>query len=547
MSMSEATQGDSSKLLPHLRKQGSATQLVVDGKPFLVLGGELHNSSSSSIEYMRLIWERLVMLELNTVLAPVSWELIEPEEGTFNFTLVDGLIQNARHHGLRLIFLWFGSWKNGVSSYVPTWVKRDYHRFPRIQIQDGKSVEVLSTLAETNWQADARAFAALMRHLREVDGSDHTVIMMQVENEVGVLGDSRDRSDVANKAFAGPVPQDLLAQLKQYARESGAGVRRLWESSGFKTAGSWEEIFGNGPETDELFMAWNYACYVEKVAAAGKAQYDIPMFVNAWLVGPEQPLADWPRDGKKPGDWPAGGPLPHTLDLWLAGAPHLDLLSPDIYWSNFSWWCEQYTRRGNPLFIPEMRGNERGASNVFYAIGQHDAIGTSPFAVDSIEGPAGVLFNKSYTLLRQLAPLILEHQGKGEVVGFVLDEEVPSVIREVGGYELEIGLDSIFDFKSEHGYGLIIASGPNEFIGAGYGFQVSFRPKSPGPPLSGIAAVDEGEYRHGEWIAGRRLNGDETAQGHVWRFLALNPQAGGLIPSSLSFSGIQRCTVYRYE
>src|SRR5690348_12954088 len=200
MDMLEATQG--SKQAPYLHKQGSATQLIVDGKPFLILGGELHNSSSSNLEYMRPIWERLVALKLNCVLAPVSWELIEPEEGRFDFTLVDGLIQDARRYDLRLIFLWFGSWKNGMSSYIPVWMKQDYHRFPRIKIRDGQTVEVLSTLAEANWQADARAFASLMRHIRGVDGNHHTVIMIQVENEVGVLGDSRDRSETANRAFA---------------------------------------------------------------------------------------------------------------------------------------------------------------------------------------------------------------------------------------------------------------------------------------------------------------------------------------------------------
>ncbi len=527
---------------PHLRKQGSATQLVVEGRPFLVIGGELHNSSSSSLQYMRPIWERLVVLQLNTMPAPISWELIEPEEGVFDFGLVDGLIWEARRHDLRLILLWFGSWKNGMSSYVPVWVKRDYHRFPRVKLRDGKTVEVLSALAEENWQADARAFAALMRHIREVDGDANTVIMMQVENEVGVLGDSRDRSDAASSAFAGPVPRELLDQLQEHHQELGAEVRGRWESSGFAAAGTWEEVFGTGPETDEIFMAWNYARYIDKVAAAGKAEYPLPMFVNAWLSSLEQ----------KPGDWPSGGHLPHTLDIWLAGASHIDLLAPDIYQADFQGWCKQYTRRGNPLFIPEMRRNEDGARNVFYAVGEHDAIGTSPFAIDSItqvgvggaalfgsdpiQRPEEAPVSRSYAVLGQLAPLILEHQGKGEMTGFLLDEEHPSITRDLGGYELEISLDQIFGYKAERGYGIIVASGPDAFIGAGYGFRVTFRPKTHGPTLAGIGTVDEGRYLNGKWIPGRRLNGDETAQGHHWRFPATD---GGV--------AIERCTVYRYE
>lgn len=525
--MTELMQSGNSKQTPYLVKQGRTTQLVVDGKPFLILGGELHNSSSSHMQYMQPLWERLVALHLNTVLAPVSWELIEPEEGVFDFSLVDSLIQEARRYKLRLIFLWFGSWKNGMSSYVPLWVKQDYHRFPRVKLQNGQSVEVLSTLAEANWQADANAFAALMRHIRAVDASDSTVIMMQVENEVGVLKDSRDRSEIAQRAFAGQVPQALMAQLQQHQQELSAEVLQCWESSKYKASGSWEEVFGSGTQADEVFMAWNYACYVDKVTAAGKAEYDIPMLVNAWLDH---------RPQQKAGDWPSGGPLPRSLDIWLAGAAHIDLLCPDIYFGDFQQWCQLYTRRGNPLFIPETRPAKENQGNLFYALGQHEAIGTSPFAIDSIENPASSPLSKSYALLEQLAPLILAHQGKGEMLGFQLDEQYPSIVRELGEYELDISLDQIFGYKAQYGYGLIIANGPNEFIGAGYGFRVSFRPKTAGPALVGVATVDEGEYRDGKWIIGRRLNGDETAQGQSWRFSFAQPDGS-----------IERCVVYRYE
>ena len=365
---------------PHLQKQGTATQLIVDGKPFLILGGELQNSSSSNLEYMQPIWKRMVDLNFNTVLAAVSWELIEPEEGRFDFRLVDGLVDGARRHNLRLVFLWFGSWKNGTSSYVPIWVKKDTHRFPRALIEGGKTIEVLSTLAPANWQADAKAFGALMRHIREVDGDAHTVLMMQVENEVGVLGDSRDRSDAATQAFLQAVPQKLG-----------------------RKPGTWQQVFGAGPNTDEKFMAWNYASYVDKVAAAGKAEYPIPMYVNTWLSS----------EKGKPGNWPSGGPEPHVLDIWRAASTHIDVFTPDIYQANFAEWCERYVQSGNPLFIPEMKSDEIGARNIFYAIGRHEAIGTSPFAVDSLPTPESSALSKSYGILSQLAPVILEHQGNG--------------------------------------------------------------------------------------------------------------------------------------
>ena len=199
--------------LPHLEKRGAATQLIVDGKPFLMLSGELHNSSSSSLEYMKPIWPKLAALGLNTVVTPLSWELIEPEEGHYDFTLVDGLLQQARQSHQRIVFLWLATWKNGVSSYAPVWVKQDTRRFPRV-IERGSAVETLSPQGSATLDADARAFTALMRHIKEVDSRDHTVVMMQMENEVGVLGDTRDHSETANRAFTAAAPAELTAYLK---------------------------------------------------------------------------------------------------------------------------------------------------------------------------------------------------------------------------------------------------------------------------------------------------------------------------------------------
>jgi hypothetical protein len=528
--------------MPHLRRQGRATQLVVDGAPFLVIGGELHNSTSSDLAALEPVWQRLVGLGLNTVLAAVSWELVEPDEGRFEWMLVDGMIAQARQHGLRLILLWFGSWKNGESTYVPLWVKRDYLRFPRVRRQDGLAVEVLSLFSDASPQADARAFAALLRHLRDVDGEHHTVIMVQVQNEVGLLGDSRDRSEAAEAAFAAPVPRELLDDLAAHRDELWPALRERCEAHGWATAGSWEEIFGAAPETDELFMAWHYARYVDAVATAGKAESDLPMFVNAWLNAAVT-LPGLPAGGKAPGDWPSGGPLPHTMDVWRAGAPNIDLLSPDIYFGDFPDWCRQYARRGNPLFIPEMRRDAEGARNIFYAVARHDAIGISPFGVDSLVSPADEPLAQCYRLLGQLAPLILEHQGHGTMTGFVLDADRPTIRCEMGGYELEIAALASFGGPMQPGYGLVICLAPDTFVGAGYGFRVQFRPTTPGPAQVGLSAVDEGQFVAGRWVAGRRLNGDER---HGWLFPLVEPPAMP-IPLLGAGTAITRCVVYRYE
>lgn len=130
--------------------------------------------------------------------------------------MIDGLLRDARQNHLRLVLLWFGSWKNTYSSYVPLWVKRDLERFPRVETRDHRGTERLSPFSDVNRDTDARAFAALMRHLRESDSDAHTVLMVQVENEVGVIPDSRDRSAVAEKTFSGPVPKELTQYLQQH-------------------------------------------------------------------------------------------------------------------------------------------------------------------------------------------------------------------------------------------------------------------------------------------------------------------------------------------
>lgn len=285
---------------PYLRRQGTATQLVVDDEPFLVLAGELGNSTSSSPEYMSPIWPELAAPKLNTVLVPVYWDLMEPSEGKFDFTLVDGLIREARKHGLRLVPLWFASWKNSMSCYAPAWVKTNQRRFPRSQDEAGRGMEILSPFSTENLDADARAFAAFVRHLREVDGGEHTVIMVQVENEVGMIPDSRDRSAVADRLFNQPVPAELMSYLQQHRDNLVDEFRAVWASQGFKTRGTWEEVFGKGLGTDEIFMAWHFARYVNRVAELGKAEYPLPMFVNAALI----------RPGYRPGQYPSAGPQP---------------------------------------------------------------------------------------------------------------------------------------------------------------------------------------------------------------------------------------------
>ena len=528
---------------PHLRRQGTATQLVVDGKPFLILGGELGNSTSSSLEYMQPVWSKLVSLNLNTVLVPVYWEMIEPVEGKFDFTVVDGLIQEARRHQLRLVPLWFGSWKNSMSCYAPAWVKTDQRRFPRSQDAAGRGIEILSAFSNENAEADARAFAAFMRHLRDVDGREHTVIMVQVENEIGMIPDSRDRSAVAEKLFKQPVPAELMKYIVEHRETLIPEFRAQWQTAGFKTSGSWQEVFGQGPRTDEIFMAWYFARYTNEVARRGAAAYKLPMFVNAALI----------RPGHQPGQYPSAGPLPHLMDIWRAGAPQVDFLAPDIYFQNFAEWARKYRQSGNPLFIPEASPSAASAVNGLYAFGDLDAIGFCPFAIESVEEPISKLITSSFGILKQLTPLILEHQGKNEMAGVLPEgpeQRAPQRVR-LGGYALNVSYErdrpasypgqnpgSNLGQSSQTSEaipgGLIIVAGPDEFVIAGTGLVVTFETAPPSDVIVGILSAQEGKFANGQWIGGRWLNGDQTNQGRHIRL-------------PLGRFDIQRVKLYRYR
>ena len=521
--------------LPHLEQRGSATQLIVDGQPFLALGGELHNSSSSSLAYMEPIWPRLAALHLNTVLAPVSWELVEPQEGKFDFAIVDGLIQGAREHQLRLVFLWFGSWKNTYSSYVPEWVKRDTQRFPRVQLRDGRASERLSPFSSANRDADARAFGALMRHIREFDGDAHTVLMIQVENEVGVIPEARDHSPAADAAFNAAVPAEVSANLRQHAESLDPAVRAAWEAAGRKTQGRWPEVFGPGALTDDLFMAWHYARYVSAVTAAGKREYPLPMFANAALI----------RQNYAPGQYNSGGPLPHSFDLWRLGAADLDFLSPDIYFENFALWAGKYALPNNPLFIPEAIAGEAGAANAFYAFGQLKAMGFSPFAIEDEEaggdrphgGPGGIA--NSYLALNHLVPLILVKQASGDISAVVVEGEeqrgggrvtlgdyTMNIQRTAGGPEPAPGAPGVARAAQPSRVGVMfLRISADEYVVAGSGRGiVSFTPATSEFPQAGIVRIDEEVFSRGKWITERRLNGDENGQGQVLR---IQPAADG--------------------
>lgn len=494
--------------IPHLNKQGRVTQLFVAGKPFLILGGELGNSTASHLDYLRPYWQHFKKMNLNTILCPVYWELIEPKEGHFDFALVDSIILSARNYDMRLVLLWFGSWKNSMSCYAPSWVKTDPKRFPRARTKDGRALEILTPFSDENRKADARAFGAMMKHIRSIDELVQTVIMVQVENEIGMIPDARDYCEMASKLFTQPVPAELTSYLLQHKNSLIPEFEQMWQQTGYKSSGTWEEVFGKGLHTDEIFMAWHFACYANEVARAGKAAYPLPMYVNAALIRPNY----------KPGQYPSAGPLPHLMDIWRAGAPLIDFLAPDIYFKNFKEWCEKYDRSGNPLFIPEV-ANQQSPANAFFAIAQHHAMGYSPFSIESLPHPESQPLARAYEVLHQLEHLILLKQVKGELAGVLLDSTYHQAQIHLGEYTFNVRHEYSWAYaqKSEGETprvgGMIILLEPDEFLVAGSGIIVTFQTRANNGTIAGIERIDEGQFVHGNWIAGRRLNGDQSHQG----------------------------------
>lgn len=526
--------------IPHLRQQGTATQLIVDGHPFLVRGGEVNNSSATNPAYLAPYWSKFKALNLNTLIAPAYWQLIEPEEGHFDFTTVDALLRDARANRMRIVLLWFGSWKNSMSCYAPDWVKRDVRCFLRACDQDGNNEEILSAFSQENVAVDSSAFAALMRHLRETDGTDHTVVMIQVENEIGMIPSARDHCPDADRAFAGAVPAELMGNLAERSDRLQPRLKAAWSAAGGRKAGSWAEVFGDTPAGEEIFMAWYFGRYTEAVAAAGKREYPLPMYANAALI----------RPGYQPGQYPSAGPLPHLANVWRAAAPSIDILSPDIYFQDFIDWARSYKQPGNPLFIPEATRSPEASVNCLYAFGALDAIGFSPFGIESISDSAAKDLAASFSLVAQLEPLLLSSQGFGKTAGFLPEgpeQRQPQKVA-LGGYLLSATFEkgtppaladgvivpsapAQVSAPSPSG-GLVIATGPDEFIIAGTGLAITFESGRP-RMAAGILSAEEGRFVDGKWENILWLSGDQTHQGRHIRL-----EAG-------RFS-VQRVKLYRY-
>ena len=503
---------------PQVQYGGGSAQLLVDGKPFLMLGGELGNSSAGTAAQADTVLPPLAAQHFNTVLLPVAWDEIEARQGRFDFSIPDHWIRIARQQHLHLVLLWFGSWKNAFSSYAPEWVLADGKRFPRALAADGSTLPILSVFGDQTRRRDSLAFAMLMRHVRTIDSGRHTILMVQVENEVGYLGvGGRDRSPGANRLFAAHVPHQLIVSLRTPA---AARLRREFAGefargpAGLDPAGEdWARVFGDC--ADEAFMAWYYARYIEQVAQAGKREYPLPMYMNAQL----------PALHERAGEYPSGAPYPLLQPIYRAAAPAVDFYAPDIYWPDFERWVERYREQGNPVFVPESR-LDMAPYNALYALGQARGMGFSAFGVDG--APAGAAADAPrladvYGILDHLGDRFIRAQAAGQTRGLVLHLTSPRPSQTVAldGYLFRATLARSWVTQqplTADGAMLIMQSAPSEFYILGSGLTVSFlRDPDAGPGVDddvvGIAGIAELAWKDGGWTVAEQMNGDQSDQG----------------------------------
>ncbi len=513
--------------IPHLQKKDGHFALIVDGKPFLVLGGQINNSSAWPAT-LPAAWSAAEAMHVNTVEAPVYWEQMEPTKGSFDFSSVDLLVDQARQFHLHLVLLWFGTWKNGQNHYVPEWIKSDPKTYPREENAYGKLLDVMSPTSQANLDADKTAFAALMRHVKSIDAAQHTVIMVQVENESGSVGSVRDFSPAAQQAFDGQVPAELARTLHV-------------------PDGTWTQSFG--PDADESFAAYSTAHYIGQVAAAGKAEYPLPMYCNVWFAYPVHALEN--RDRPSAGqEYPSGGPQQANIPIWKAAAPSIDILAPDFYSDDFTLFrtiVATYRRADNPLFIPESQLGPNFGRYFFYALG-NGAIGFSPFGIDRtaqatqpadpVPAPADLPLPNARVSINPAENFALFNAPDSAIAQLNLQGDLFTAVEERGSARQTVHLptaDAVVSFgfpqpdgayppgtPTFQGRAMVAQLGPLDFLVTGFNASVRFTlpaaelAKTPNRQIE-ILRAEEGQYVDGVWQTTRILNGDQTDRGLNFR------------------------------
>jgi len=491
--------------MPEIVQKDGRYALFVDGEPFFIFGGQSHNSGTWP-KMLPGVWSTIENIHANTLEIPIYWEQVEPQPGQFDFSMIQMLLDQARQRDKRLVLLWFATWKNGSNHYMPGWMKLDSKRYPNMIGKEGKFVDSPSPHTKAAMEADAKAFTRVMEYLKEAD-PQHTVILVQVQNEPGSWYSVRDYSKVAQELFDQPVPEALL--VPDVLKELGAPA---------DAKGTWKEVFGD--DADEYFQAWSVASYIEYVAAAGKKVNPLPLYVNAAL---RDPLTD-----PDPSTYESGGPTDNVIPIWKVAAPSIDLLAPDIYLRGTERVLkviDLYSRDDNALLVPEIGGEVKYLYKVL-----EKGIGFAPFGVDKIRpgatgGPdeRNAPLAQEYELLAPMMRQLAKWGFEGRISSVVEGEDHAEQRIDLGSWEAVITFGPGRRFmppredevqRSATGKAMIIKLDENEFIAIGTGCRFTFNPagRNEGKEWQYLK-VKEGYYEDGDFQLLRELNGDETDWG----------------------------------
>ena len=380
-----------------------------NGEPIYVLGLQSHNSSNGAWELIDKSIQAVKLYHGNTLEVPVYWFQVEPEEGKFDLSVVEGLIKRVRDNGLYLVILWFGFSKNAGNTYLPEWAKEDAERFWSAVGPDGCAVPIVSPNCDAVYEADKKAFMALMQCIKNFDEKERTVIAVQVENELGLYNIDRCYSKKAQAEFDKGVPKEL------------EGIT-LEDSGAKRNDNSWYGKFGR--HAHEAFSAWHFGCGVEKIAAAGKSIYpNMPLFANTMIGEIRMEVAGH--------SYSSGSPVGRVLDIWKAAAPSLSLIAPDIYQrfrSGYHRICRTYKRKNNPLFITETGTMGDGfASHIIHAAVDYAALGICGFGAESTLDadmklhPEAKKVAASMDIIKSMSPVLLKYGGTDKL--FCLSQE----------------------------------------------------------------------------------------------------------------------------
>jgi hypothetical protein len=492
--------------IPKIVEKDGRHALLVDGKPFLMLGGQAHNSSAWP-GMMPQVLGAVKTMHANTLEVPIYWEQIEPQPGKFDFSMIDTLLKQVRKNNVHLVLLWFATWKNGSNHYMPEWMKHDAVKYPNITSRNGQPVDSPSPHTQVAMEADAKAFASVMGYLKKAD-PQYTVLMVQVENEPGAWGSIRDYSSNAQKLFEDQVPAELLKPEVLKALNKPVVEK-----------GTWQEVFGD--DADEYFHAWSVAHYTGYVAAAGKAVYPLPMYANAALRDP--------ITNPKAGTYESGGPTDNVIPIWKAAAPAIDLVAPDIYIAESEKVLkviELYSRPDNALFVPEIGSGDQYA-RYFYAVLAYGGIGFSPFGIDDNGqgatkeetaarlGPIAQEYAMARPMMRELAKWTFE----GKIKAVVEREDHAEQTIDLGSWQATVSFGTSARRTEQAntrpiGKAMVVLLGENDFILIGSFCHFTFKPVGTNAGKAWqYLKVEEGKYENGNFKLLRVRNGDETDWG----------------------------------